>query len=89
MSGLFVPLVGAQRIERANAENTDYRTKDIGLLEVEIDQLLGLFFHKLERVPDVCDRQAVRKPYRFVEAVRRKTQAVVCLFRSRIQHHWS
>ena len=52
---VFVPLIGAQRIERTDTENADYGTEDVGLLEVEINQLLGLFFNEVDGIPDVCD----------------------------------
>lgn len=53
---MFMPLVGAERIECANAENTDYRAEDVGLLEIKFNQFFRFFLDEIDCVLDVCDR---------------------------------
>ncbi len=47
---MFVPLVGTERIERADAENANHTTEDVGLFEVQVDQFLSPFLNEIDRI---------------------------------------
>lgn len=81
--------VWAERVESTNPKNAYDSAENVSLFEVKLDQLLSLFFHKLDGALNVHNGEAGRERYRLVEAIRRKSQVCVCLVQLRIQHHSS
>jgi hypothetical protein len=50
---MFVTLVRTNRIQSAGAENTNYGAKDVGLLEVKLDEFGDVVLNKVNSTPDM------------------------------------
>src|SRR5579863_6658264 len=66
---VFVFLVRTQGIQRLDTKNANNPTKYVGLLEVNIDKLLGTLFHMFDGFADVGNFQFRRQWNRAIESV--------------------